>query len=1010
MEKLFGVPINNMLAGLLIVLAIGAVVIIIASLRNPVLFKMGVRNITRRPAQTTLIVLGLMLTTLLFSSALSTGDTMNYSIRKSALDQLGPIDEVVQAKAVSGQEDHMMNQTGKAQTNGEYFGPDTITRIKSAVEPAGLVDGVAPIVSENFPAVSPDSKQTLPQIRVLGVEQDYARQTEPLKTASGQELQVGSLAPGTAFLNTRAAQKLDVGPGDKVQLFSSTGPQQFTVADIYDSGGKSGEVGESMVVPAASAQQLTETPGMFNMVLISNQGGLFEGIDKTGAVTSALDPVVAGTNLEVQPVKQKALDMAEQASSSFTSIFLLFGEFSMVAGILLIFLIFVMLAAERKTELGVMRAMGSKRRDVLKVFAFEGVVYSALAAAVGAILGIVVGWAMVQILASAFGSFEEFSFSFSFNIKSLIISYSMGMIATYVIVVISAWRAGRINIVRAIRDIPEPQKSGRRKRWLAASIGMIAFGVLITIAGLKSNQAGPFMLGVSLGIVGVPFLLRYFRLPDRIAFSVAGMGLLFWWLMPEKWIHKIFWFIPEGMNAGMEMFILSGIAVVAGAIWTVMYNSDILLAAIVAVFGRIKSLPPILKISVNYPMRTRFRTGMALAMFSLIIFTMTFMAAMMLSISSLYDDIPRVSGGFDIQGMTGYANPVRDASGTIAAQGDGVSPNDFTAVGSLASAGAEIRQQGAPNQDWSQFVLQGADAGYLDNINYGFKIKDAAYKTDAEVWQAVKNQPGLAVVHTSLLPSKSNFQQGGPEVRFLMSGVYQEDSQLPDNLFIEVKDPASGKVSQLKVIGVIEPLAFYAQMGIFTSQDTIAGMSSRPVPPTSFWFKTAPGVNVGEASRGLQRTFYTNGMTTNVIEETIRSSMRAMTMINNLLTGFMGLGLVVGIAALGVIAARAVVERRQQIGMLRAIGFRRSMVQRAFLLESSFVAILGIAIGTALGLSLCYSVMDFMSGQIEGLTFKVPWTNVIFIAVLAYAASLLTTYLPARQASRVYPAEALRYE
>ncbi|MHB1361474.1 MAG: ABC transporter permease [Thermoleophilia bacterium] len=124
----------------------------------------------------------------------------------------------------------------------------------------------------------------------------------------------------------------------------------------------------------------------------------------------------------------------------------------------------------------------------------------------------------------------------------------------------------------------------------------------------------------------------------------------------------------------------------------------------------------------------------------------------------------------------------------------------------------------------------------------------------------------------------------------------------------------------------------------------------------------------------------------------------------------MGLGLVVGIAALGVIAARAVVERRQQIGMLRAIGFRRSMVQRAFLLESSFVAILGIAIGTTLGLSLCYSVMDFMSGQIEGLTFKVPWTNVIFIAVLAYAASLLTTYLPARQASRVYPAEALRYE
>ncbi len=50
----------------------------------------------------------------------------------------------------------------------------------------------------------------------------------------------------------------------------------------------------------------------------------------------------------------------------------------------------------------------------------------------------VVGWGMVQILASAFGSFEEFSFSFSFNPKSLVIAYAMGMIATYIVVIISA--------------------------------------------------------------------------------------------------------------------------------------------------------------------------------------------------------------------------------------------------------------------------------------------------------------------------------------------------------------------------------------------------------------------------------------------------------------------------------------------------------------------------------------------------------------------------------------------
>ena len=51
----------------------------------------------------------------------------------------------------------------------------------------------------------------------------------------------------------------------------------------------------------------------------------------------------------------------------------------------------------------------------------------------------------------------------------------------------------------------------------------------------------------------------------------------------------------------------------------------------------------------------------------------------------------------------------------------------------------------------------------------------------------------------------------------------------------------------------------------------------------------------------------------------------------------MGLGLVVGVAALGVIAARSVVERRQQIGVMRAIGFQASAVRLGFLLESGLL-------------------------------------------------------------------------
>jgi ABC-type lipoprotein release transport system permease subunit len=40
----------------------------------------------------------------------------------------------------------------------------------------------------------------------------------------------------------------------------------------------------------------------------------------------------------------------------------------------------------------------------------------------------------------------------------------------------------------------------------------------------------------------------------------------------------------------------------------------------------------------------------------------------------------------------------------------------------------------------------------------------------------------------------------------------------------------------------------------------------------------------------------------------------------------------------------------------------------------------------------------------------VPWSALALVVIAGYAASLLTTYMPARRASRVYPAEALRYE
>jgi putative ABC transport system permease protein len=76
------------------------------------------------------------------------------------------------------------------------------------------------------------------------------------------------------------------------------------------------------------------------------------------------------------------------------------------------------------------------------------------------------------------------------------------------------------------------------------------------------------------------------------------------------------------------------------------------------------------------------------------------------------------------------------------------------------------------------------------------------------------------------------------------------------------------------------------------------------------------------------------------------------------------------------------------------------------------IAVAGIVVGTILGLILAYNIIDDSSRQASwtNIKFAVPWLNLAIIYVVVLAAALVTAYLPALQASRVYPAQALRYE
>src|SRR4030042_5915680 len=96
MNSLFGIPMNDIMAVLLVLLGISLSTVAFVAWRNRVMFLIGVRNIPRRVAQTVLIIIGLMLSTTIISAAFTVGDTVDHSITKMVYDVTGHIDETVQ--------------------------------------------------------------------------------------------------------------------------------------------------------------------------------------------------------------------------------------------------------------------------------------------------------------------------------------------------------------------------------------------------------------------------------------------------------------------------------------------------------------------------------------------------------------------------------------------------------------------------------------------------------------------------------------------------------------------------------------------------------------------------------------------------------------------------------------------------------------------------------------------------------------------------------------------------
>src|SRR4051794_4788588 len=298
MTKMFGIPMQNIMVALVIITAICLSSVAFISWRNRTMFLMGLRNIPRRKAQTILIVFGLMLATVIITSALTIGDTLAYSVKKQVYDQAGPIDLVV-VKGTEGQ-----GRVTRADGTAAYFDRATYEALRGKVAGNSSIDGLAPILVEMAPAINETARQSEPVVSIIGVAPADAAAFGGLAAQGGGTIDLGALKANELVVNATLADSITGKPGDKLTIFTAQRPEEFTVAMIARDGGLGGfssQVKGAIVLPAAVAQALAgpEVAGQYNQILVSAQGDVAGGLKHEPAAKDALKAAVAGTDLAV---------------------------------------------------------------------------------------------------------------------------------------------------------------------------------------------------------------------------------------------------------------------------------------------------------------------------------------------------------------------------------------------------------------------------------------------------------------------------------------------------------------------------------------------------------------------------------------------------------------------------------------------------------------------------------------------------------------------------------------
>ncbi|MCV2395847.1 FtsX-like permease family protein [Actinotalea sp. M2MS4P-6] len=209
----------------------------------------------------------------------------------------------------------------------------------------------------------------------------------------------------------------------------------------------------------------------------------------------------------------------------------------------------------------------------------------------------------------------------------------------------------------------------------------------------------------------------------------------------------------------------------------------------------------------------------------------------------------------------------------------------------------------------------------------------------------------------------------------------------------------------------LEVTATDSAMAMVTTS-TLAGLD-HGAPASDLWLALAPGADPTSAVTDIQDI---TGAETDVVVQVIGLAVeraffqRVVDTLLAVVVGLLGVAVVIAMVGVTNTLSLSVLERRRESATLRAIGMTRAQLRSSLAIEGLLVALVGTLVGALLGIVYGWIGAQILLSEVTSVALAVPWRDLGLVLLVAVAAGLLASVLPARSATRTPPVEALASE